>query len=186
MHSPVKMDRADSRLIVLALGLAIGGTMLAAVGAAFLSGWVDVSQNLQTVTGCQFGSLCPQQLAAFNLPPNPFPVFVAYLLAIPLGAGAGFLLDRHGRRLRDQEPAESRVFRIVGIPPMAAMIWMAALYSVGVLFGVSLGPRNLSLTGLAYLSSLVVVPSLVVGAGGTLLVHEVSGAFISRIRAARR
>ncbi len=179
------MRRARLAQAAIAVALVAGGTSLMALDATFLSAWVAQSARLAAAP-TPLPCACPDQVVQlFGLLPDPRPVFLGYLVAIPALGGCGYGIQRWGRVAFQDDPRNRGTLRVVGLTLVGAMAWMAALYLVGGLTGASLNPREVSPLGLAFLASLVGVPSLVVGAGATLLVHAGSRWVSVPFRAAR-
>lgn len=167
------MQRAHAWLAVAAVALMSGGAALASVGAGYVASWISFEQRLRAVLPSAACGLCPQQLTRFLVAPDPRPVFLAYLLAMPMGMVSGYLLYRAGRRVRSGGSPQGTVLRMTGGVLAGTMAGMALFFGTA-LVGATLGPLDLGILRTAYFVGLLLVPSLVVGAGGALLVEAVS------------
>ncbi len=168
------MQRADALLVVTALALISGGVGLAAMGTGYVAGWIGAEQQLRAVPPIPACGLCPQRIVQFLPMPDPRPVFLAYLLAMPLGMTAGFLLNREGRRERGRNPPHGAILRMTGGVIAGSLIGMAVFYLAAAVMGATLGPQDPNVLRPVYFVGLLVVPSLIIGAGGTLLAEGAS------------
>ncbi len=185
MANPVRMQRAHALLLAAALALIAGGAGLAAMGAGYVASWVRFVEQLRAAPPTPVCGLCPERMVQFLLAPDPRPVFLAYVLAMPMGLATGYLLHRQGRRVRGSNSSHGTILRITGGVLVASMTGMALLYVAAALTGATLGPQDPGNLRTAYFVCLLMVPALIVGAGGTLLAESVSVHLTARMPTAR-